>query len=117
MPLIKKENENDFSKAMPLSWFEQQGITSSLVQNQLRFVGDSLVPITDGGVERIYKDRLNNKGEIIRYNEDFFIWNGAVWCKLSSQSVTSIEYNDIEYDDNPFSSEWSGIKITGTSNT
>lgn len=89
MPLIKKENENNFSKATPLSWFEQQGITSSLVQNQLRFVGDSLVSITDGGVERIYKDRLNNKGEIIRYNEDFFIWNGEVWCKLSIQPITS----------------------------
>jgi len=113
MPLIKKENENDFSKATPLSWSElQDRITSSLVQNQLNFVGDSLVTITDGGVERIYKDRLNNKGEIIRYNEDYFIWNGAVWCKLSSQPVIGVQY-----DDNPFSSEWSDLKITGTSNT
>lgn len=113
MPLIKKENENDFSRGNPLSWFEQQDkVASSLVQSQLIFVGDSLVPITDGGVERIYKDRLNNKGEIIRYNEDFFIWNGAVWCKLSSQPVIGVQY-----DDNPlFSAKPIDFNLTGTSN-
>lgn len=113
MPLIKKENENDFSKGTPLSWFEQQDkVASSLIQNQLTFVGDSLVPITDGGVERIYKDRLNSIGEIVKYNEDYFIWNGAVWYKLSSQPVIGVQY-----DDNPFSSEWLDFKVTGTSNT
>lgn len=113
MPLIKKENENDFSKGTPLSWFEQQDkVTSSLIQNQLTFVGDSLVPITDGGVERIYKDRPNSIGEIVKYNEDYFIWNGATWSQLMNQPVTSISY-----DDNPLTTAWSvDFRMTGTSN-